>query len=219
MHRIWGILAIAAALALAAPARAAGDDERVAEAQRHFEAGMASFHLDEYDKAIDEWEAGYRIKPAPQFLYNIAQAYRLSSRPERALSFYQKYLRLDPKARNRVECERHIATLTALVEAQRHTDKQPPTPAPPLVAAPVVSPTPAPPEHAVATPSPLGGADLHATAPARSKPVYRKPWFWVAVVGGAVVVAGAVTLGVVLGGGGGGSSSSSNEQSLPPARF
>src|SRR6185503_6340136 len=79
-------------------------DERVPEAQRRLEA---------YDKAIDEWEAGYRLKPAPQFLYNIAQAYRLSKRPDKALSFYQKYLKLSPHAENRPEVERHITALTA----------------------------------------------------------------------------------------------------------
>ncbi|MGZ3438744.1 MAG: hypothetical protein ACXVDD_04490, partial [Polyangia bacterium] len=73
---VWVLLVIALT---GAPARA--EDERVPEAQRRFEAGMASYHLEEYDKAIEEWEAGYRIKPAPQFLYNIAQAYRLSKRP------------------------------------------------------------------------------------------------------------------------------------------
>jgi tetratricopeptide (TPR) repeat protein len=120
------LICILALLAFASsPVRA--DDERVTEAQRHFEAGMASFHLEEYDKAIDEWERGYRIKPAPQFLYNIAQAYRLSQRPEKALTFYQKYLRLDPKARNRAECERHITALTSTVVSP---DRANPSPGP-----------------------------------------------------------------------------------------
>jgi len=206
------LLATLLALAAAAPAHA--EDERVPEAQRHFEAGMAHFHLEEYDPAIDEWEKGYRIKPAPQFLYNIAQAYRLSRRPEKALTFYQKYLRLDPKARNRAECERHIAALTPIVEQQRRASEQPSTQ--PLTSM-DSSPQPPPTGSTSATPPPTqpapAGTDLTASARPADKPVYKKGWFWGVVAGGAVVVAGAVTLGVVLGSGG------SHENSLPPARF
>src|SRR3954454_24432479 len=102
MGRVSVWVAISVLYVTCGIARAAEGD-RVSEAQRHFEAGMASYHLEEYDKAINKWEAGYRAKPAPQFLYNIAQAYRLSHRPEKALSFYQKYLKLDPTAANRPE--------------------------------------------------------------------------------------------------------------------
>src|SRR3954471_8838053 len=93
-------------------------DERASLAQRHYENGMGHFQLEEWDKAIDEWKEGFRIKPVSQFLYNIAQAYRLSKRPEPALSFYQKYLRMDPKAANKAEVDRHVASLTRLIDQQ-----------------------------------------------------------------------------------------------------
>jgi len=123
MSRYWGICAILCIALASAAARA--DDERVPEAQKRYEAGMASYHLEEYDKAIEEWEAGYRLKPAPQFLYNIAQAYRLSNRPEKALGFYQKYLKLAPKAANRREVERHIEALGKVVEQQKQAAERP----------------------------------------------------------------------------------------------
>jgi tetratricopeptide (TPR) repeat protein len=197
-----------------APARA--QDDRVPEAQRRFEAGMASFHLEEYDKAIEEWQAGYRVKPAPQFLYNIAQAYRLSKRPEKALSFYQKYLKLDPKAANRAEVERHIAALTTIVESQKQAAERPSTQPMPLTqksesASPATTTTEAPSNGTSASSGSTRG-DLTASAPARDKPVYKKAWFWGVVAGGAVVVAGAVTLGVLL-------SRPAAEQTLPMARF
>jgi tetratricopeptide (TPR) repeat protein len=193
----------------------AAEGDRVAEAQRHYEAGMASYHLEEYDKAISEWEAGYRAKPAPQFLYNIAQAYRLSRRPDKALSFYQKYLKLDPNAANRPEVERHITALTAIVDSQKRAAERPSTQPIPLQGSTTPSGTTSPDATATtATTSAGGGADLTASAPRHDKPIYKKGWFWGAVAGGAVLVAGAVTLGVVLGG-----KSSTNEQALPPATF
>ena len=179
------------------------EDERVPEAQKRFEAGMASYHLEEYDKAIEEWQAGYRLKPAPQFLYNIAQAYRLSKRPEKALAFYQKYLKLAPKAANRVEVERHIEALNKVVEEQKEAAARPSQQPMPIKSEPAVTTT---------TTETAPRADLTAQAPAREKPVYKKGWFWGVIVGGAVVAAGAVTLGVLL-------SRPASEQALPAARF
>jgi tetratricopeptide (TPR) repeat protein len=181
---------------------------------------MASYHLEDYDKAIGEWEAGYRIKLAPQFLYNIAQAYRVSKRPEKALAFYQKYLKLEPRASNRTEVERHIAALTTIVESQKQAAERPSTQPMPLKggegAPPSGSTTTAPattaaPLTATASES-TGRADLTASGPVRDRPVYKKAWFWAVIGTGAVVAAGAVTLGVLLGRG-------PAEQSLPTARF
>jgi tetratricopeptide (TPR) repeat protein len=210
MSRLWGICAILV-IALGG-GRARAEDERVPEAQRRYEAGMASYHLEEYDKAIEEWEAGYRLKPAPQFLYNIAQAYRLSKRPEKALGFYQKYLKLAPKAANRVEVERHIEALTKVVEQQKQAAERPSQQPMPLKND--VQPSPPPPPAPVAsdTSSTAPHADLTARAPEPHKPVYKKGWFWGVLVGGVVVAAGAVTLGVLL-------SRPASEQALPAARF
>ena len=87
---------------------------------------MAHFRLDEYDAAVKEWEAGFRARPSPQFLYNIAQAYRLSKQYDKALSFYKKYLYMQPDAPNRAEVENHIAVLTKLVSDQQAVATSPP---------------------------------------------------------------------------------------------
>jgi hypothetical protein len=121
------ILVLGAATARAQQPAAGSAEDRSAQAKQHYETGMAHFQLEEWDDAIKEWEAGFRLKPVPQFLYNIAQAYRLSKRPEKALSFYQKYLRLDPKAANKAEVDHHIALLTKIVEDQKKSTSAPPT--------------------------------------------------------------------------------------------
>src|SRR5262249_55013584 len=79
-----------------ARAQAAAADDDATKARALFDKGMAHFHLEEYPQAIDKWEAGFRVKPVPEFLYNIAQAYRLSKQPDKALSFYKKYLHMKP---------------------------------------------------------------------------------------------------------------------------
>ena len=106
---------------------AAQTDDRALQAKQHYETGMAHFQLEEYDRAITEWEAGFRIKPVPQFLYNIAQAYRLSKQYEKSASFYRKYLNMDPKAPNKAEVDRHLLTLNKLLDQQKAASSAPPT--------------------------------------------------------------------------------------------
>lgn len=196
-----------ALITCAMPAMArAGDD--AATARDAYGKGMAHYHLEEYDAAVEEWERGFRAKPAPEFLYNIAQAYRLSKRPEKALSFYQKYLRVSPDAKNRDEVERQMAALQELIDKQKSSAEGPPQqplPATGVATPPVVTPPPS-----TTTTTTTGRADLVAR-PAE-KPVYKKAWFWGVVGGAAVVVAGGVVLGVVLG-------TRSNVQTLSDARL
>ena len=61
-------LFLAAAL-LAAPA----DDN--AKARQLYEQGQTEFELGHYKDAIVKWEEAYRLKPVPQALYNMGQAY------------------------------------------------------------------------------------------------------------------------------------------------
>jgi tetratricopeptide (TPR) repeat protein len=153
-------------------ALAAGDsDDRTAAARKLFELGMGRFQLDEWDAAIAYWEEGFRNKPAPELLYNIAQAHRRAHRPDKALTFYQKYLRLSPDAANRADVERIIATL-------EHT-------------APAAAP-------ATATDAQVVPVPITTESPPR--PLARRPWFWAVIGGGVAVVAAAVVVGVVVGG-------------------
>jgi tetratricopeptide (TPR) repeat protein len=206
-----------------------GQPDEINQVKLLYDRGMAHFQLEEYDAAIEKWQAGFRIKPAPEFLYNIAQAYRLSRRPDRALSFYQKYLRMSPKAPNRAEVERHIAALQKVVDQQARS--QPPTASPPNDRTSQVpepepsnppSASPAVPQKtatAPAAPAPANpsssaapsAATLTATAPTPKTPIYKKGWFWGVMAGVALVVAGGVVAGVLA--------SRSSEHALPDARF
>ncbi|HET6281998.1 MAG TPA: tetratricopeptide repeat protein [Polyangia bacterium] len=123
---------------------AAADDPR--RAKELFQEGTTFFDVGQFDKAIEAWQAGYKAKPDPGFLYNIAQAYRISGDPHKAIFFYRGYLRNSPNAENRVEVEQKIATLQKQA-AELDKNKQPalavPAPPPPGRAA-VTAPPPAP---------------------------------------------------------------------------
>jgi tetratricopeptide (TPR) repeat protein len=173
---------------LASLARA--DDDRSKAAALKFESGMAHFHLQEWDAAIADWQDGYRFRLAPEFLYNIAQAYRLSQRPEKALQFYETYLRVKPRASNRPEVERHIVALKEAVARTRATATAPPTE--PDTASPSLSVEPTP---AIETPArtPL------ATKPAAKKPSANRALVWGLVAGAVVLVGVSVGVGVGVG--------------------
>lgn len=182
-----GLRAIVLAFLFATTAHAAPDDSQRAEARRHYEAGLAHFNLREYKQAVDEFQAAYRLRPDPVFLYNLGQSYRLGNDPEQALYFYRAYLRTSDDPPNRREVEDRIAVLEKLM-----ADKQK---------------LAAPPDHAlspdakpqVVEKAPDTQATTAAAAPSSSNdrgrtPVYKKWWLWTVV--GVVVVGAAVGIGV-----------------------
>jgi len=229
-------------LAWASGARAQQQDD-AAMARTLYDRGMAHFRLEEYDQAIQKWEEGFRKRPVPEFLYNIAQAYRLSKRNEKARSFYKKYLLMDPEAPNKAQVQKHIAALDKAIDAEQrassappsepmprpattgstpsHREPTPPTETRPTEPAPAVA-TPAPttpvatptPEPAAASSTTTSSNELVATAPHRDeRPVYKKPWFWGVIGGGVVVIGAAVLVGVLV------SSSGNGRDTIPAARF
>jgi iron complex outermembrane recepter protein len=172
------------ALLLVASTAYAQSDDRAAQAKIHYETGMAHFQLEEYDKSIVEWENGFRIKPVPQFLYNIAQAYRLSKQYEKAQSFYKKYLNMDPKAPNKAEVERHLLALGKLIDQQKATSNAPPTqpiatdtgkPAPKVIEPPKPKPEPARPAVATVAKPPEPAKPIARPEPVKPAPEPARP--------------------------------------------
>ena len=167
-----------ALLILALPAVASADLPSGAEANRQareaFAQGSRAFDLGEWDRAIEAWQKGYEIKPDPVFLYNIAQAQRLTERYDKAIFFYRSYLRNSPNARNRAEVEDRIAQIELLMKQKRVTTESPPnSPLPPpgghASTPPPVASAPKPTPVAVApkpTPPPVASAPKPSTPPA-----------------------------------------------------
>src|SRR5262249_29852969 len=90
--------------------------------------------------------AAYTYAAKPEYLYNIAQAYRLLKENEKALFFYKTYLRESPNADNREVVTIRINDLEALLaQTQRPPNDSLPAPAPPAVAPPPLPPPP--PQH------------------------------------------------------------------------
>jgi tetratricopeptide (TPR) repeat protein len=188
---------------LIASAIAAPSDESV-RAREHFRKGRVHYELKEYTDALGHFKDAYRLIQAPELLFNIAQCHWKLGQPAEALDFYRNYLRRLPKAQNRAEVERRIEELQKeleTVKAARPPPKPEPAPAqaPPPSPTPVAPPpsaaarpTPAAPEPAVQRPASVAATPLDVDA---APPVYKRWWFWTAVVVGVVAVGAAASSG------------------------
>jgi tetratricopeptide (TPR) repeat protein len=181
MSRAPAILALA--IALGAGSASAAKEPRADRPGRVFFArGEANFNRGNFEQARADYQAAYEAEPLPAFLFNIAQCYRNLGDYERAQFFYQRYTMLDPHSPNRPAAERLIAEMNRLA-AER--DQQRATTQPPLLAS-ATSPAVAAPASGDHAAPPLLGPPVADTRATASRPLYRRPWFWVGL-GGAIV--------------------------------
>jgi hypothetical protein len=169
-------------------------------AKAHYKRGLGAFALGRYAEAAEAYESAFAIEPDPALLYNAAQAHRAANNKERALTLYRNYLRIFASAPNRVEVQRHIATLEKAIEIDRATATAPPsepikttTPMTPIVPP---RAEPPPPTTTAVTPAPPATTTATVVTTPPPAPRQQRPkWVW-GVVGGAV---GVVVIGVAVG--------------------
>ena len=155
--------------ALAAPVRAAGDDEE--RARGHYEIGLGLYRLGDYRGALKEFAAGYELAHKPGFLLNLGQTYRKLGELREARDYYRQFLaqvRGDDPARP--QAEKVLAEIEEAIRAAPRPVEPPRHPAPPLAPAPAPIPAPAPtaPAAPVVTPPPAQVEPtpiVHAAAP------------------------------------------------------
>lgn len=191
---------------LASVAAAAAPGEKEARAAA-LEAKKA-FDLGDYAKAIEQYEAAYKLKAAPGLLFNLGQSHRKAGNLDRATFYFRRYLETNPPEAQAKATEDVLAEVEAEAEKQK-VDKteQEKAEAERLKLEEER-------KHALAEQQrkiDLEKARLEAAnaeqrrleleaalkreAPPPPTPVTQRWWFWTAV--GAAVVGGAVTATVV----------------------
>ncbi|HZS35676.1 MAG TPA: PEGA domain-containing protein [Polyangia bacterium] len=89
------------AIVLAAPSPARADDD--AEASARYEAGQKFYGQGAFEDAIAAYEAAYKLKPHPNALYSIAQAYERLLDYGKSVEYFERYLKeAPPDAADRV---------------------------------------------------------------------------------------------------------------------
>jgi hypothetical protein len=69
---------------------------RLDRAAEHYRRGQELYTAGEYELAIPEFRAAYCLKPAPEDVFNIAQAYERLVEYEKAVVWFEAYIRLLP---------------------------------------------------------------------------------------------------------------------------
>jgi hypothetical protein len=108
------IVACAVILSAASPSPARAQGQPVGnktQALQLYEKGKIQYDLGRWKQAVDLWTQAYETYNAPEFLFNIGQAYRHEGDCEQSLFFYRRYLATKPNARNRGEVEGFIKDL------------------------------------------------------------------------------------------------------------
>jgi len=234
--RIRGVLV--GVLLLSWAGQALADKKSDAEAKAFYLEGTKYYNLGDFPKAIENYKKAYEKKPDAVFLYNVAQAYRLSNDFNQALFFYKSFLRSMPDAPNRAEVERRIGEMEDALAKQKAATAPPNGTVAPGETPPVDTTTgtttdtttgtttdtttdttstdttvkvPGPDEVAEGSEA---GQD-NQTAPngmvdtgGGKKPIYKKWWFWAGI--GAVAVGTVAIIAASSGGGGGNSEPSSH---------
>lgn len=190
-----------------AEAAAKGPARAGIRARNEFRQGQRQAELGHFEEAIAAFERAYELKPLPAILFNIGQCHKYLGRYERAIYFFETYLRTEPSApvRKTVEAELEEARRLlangggdpATAAAAATTGEEP---KPTLIAAPDVYPEPggdgAPGAETPSNPV-LRQDPLQAPQPAEvtdHRAWWRHWWLWTAVAGVAVVASGAAII-------------------------
>lgn len=93
------------------------DDNKQA-AKKHFKIAEQHHKLGRFKDALREYSKAYELAPLAGFLFNIGQCHRLLGNYERAIFFYEGYLREKPGAKNRK------AVLKLIRESKKELNKE-----------------------------------------------------------------------------------------------
>lgn len=110
---VIGSLATSAAAQPAATPKKQPTQQELASARAHFQAAEAAKARGDYKTAATEYLAAYELFSDPEFFFNVGEVYRLAGDEPGALTYYQKYLDLEPSGRGAA------AARTAIDELQR----------------------------------------------------------------------------------------------------
>jgi tetratricopeptide (TPR) repeat protein len=175
------------------PTGGAVNDEALAQAKQHFEAGKNAYNAGDYVTAIREFKAAEALRPSPILAYNIGLANEKLGKKRVALKYYKRYLEEMPNAPNRAEVDGRIAQLEQDVASQPPPPPpQPDQPPPPTAEQPGDMPPPPQAAQPAGTYDPYGSTaqpvPVGQTAP-KKKSYW---WVWLIVAGGGLILIGII---------------------------
>jgi tetratricopeptide (TPR) repeat protein len=196
---------LAGATAFGAPAQstASNDAARPANARALARAQVKKAQLDyklaRFDEALEGYSHAYELYPSPALLFNLGQCHRNLKHYERAIFFFEGYLREQP----RIDPDQRALTEDLIAESKGALERENAEAAAAAArfAAPPMATLPRQPpvvnaRLAVRSQS-VGATDSQSLvaidrgAPSHDTPVTHRWWFWTAIVGTALAAGAA----------------------------
>jgi tetratricopeptide (TPR) repeat protein len=146
-------------------------DSTLAEATALFKAGQ-------HEQAARKLLLVYEVSPQPILLFNAGQAFRRAKLPRDAKDCYVRFLEAVPQSPLGPEVRGYVRDMDTLIEMQRHEQE---------ISLKLVQ------EQAAATDA------QQALQKERSKPVYKRAWFWAVLDSVGVAAIAGLSFGAFVG--------------------
>lgn len=166
---VAGALTAPAAGQPAAPPRKSPTPQELDRAREYFKAAEAAKRRHEYKDAADSYLAAYALFPDPEFYFDVAEVYRLGGDEAGALTYYRKYLDLEPAGRGSATARAAIIELRRALEAKKAGGPAKPSDRPATATAPNSSRPPTAPASG-GDRSPTGATTSRSERPATTLP-------------------------------------------------
>jgi len=121
--RIACLFVLALAGSVAAQPKAKPTPKQLEEARAHFKAAEAAKAKGDFKTAAVEYLAAYERFEDPEFFFNVAEVYRLANDEQTALTYYTKYLELDPNGRGAATARTAVDALRRSIAAKEDAAK------------------------------------------------------------------------------------------------
>ncbi len=146
-------------------------------AKQHFREGQKLYNLGQFDRAVDEFSAAYTAHPLPAFLFNLGQCEKQRKDYERAIFFFERFLKEEPDAATASTVREVLEETRKELKRELRRDAE---------------------EKAAVVPPPQLVAPAAGIAPLAA--VYEQGWFWSLVASGAVLLGGSLYIAFNTGG-------------------
>ena len=124
---LWTLAAFTLLLGLSAPQichAQSGDKPTSQQLMQRYQRAVTLYNTGQYDKAIEEFQGLYELKPQPILLFNLAQAHRKAGHKATALDLYERYLREAPDSELSGETKGYVTDLKKQIEDDKLAEKE-----------------------------------------------------------------------------------------------
>jgi tetratricopeptide (TPR) repeat protein len=188
---------VAGLLAFLPASRARAVDAATRTAKAHYDQAELAYRLGRFTAALAEYGLAYEAKRLPALLFNIAQCHKMLGSYEKAIFFYESFLRDTPDAPNRALVESLLAESRAALDGRkRAAEERKATAARAAADAADAERFRARRDSERAATAEAALRATVPTTPVAPRPVLQRWWFWTIV--GAVAVGGAAAAGVAI---------------------